>query len=141
MGIVLGTQGVPDEVKRRQETDPEFQSRLKGLDFSLILVGTDDSENHDWQYSIIIKDGKIVRQDLERQPAPSKLRELSFNKKEYDAKVVGSHQTVYEFVTGKLDIPGMLTKVKIEGDFGKFMGQMKGFSEFIEFLKSMNFEP
>ena len=141
MGIKLGTQAVPDEVKRRQEQDPEFQTRLKGLNFSLILVGTDDLENHDWQYSIVFNDGEIARQDLERQPAPSKLRDLNFDKKEFNAKVVGSHQTIYEFVTGKLDILGMMNSVKIEGDFGKFMTQMKGFSEFIEFLKSMNFEP
>ena len=141
MGIRLGTQAVPDEVQRRQEEDPEFQKRLKGLSFSLILVGTDDSENCDWQYSIKFKNGKIARQDLERQPAPSKLRELTFNKKEFDAKVIGSHQTIYDFVTGKLDIPGMLTNVQIEGDFGKFMSQMKGFEDFIDFLKSMNFEP
>jgi len=141
MGIRLGTQAVPDEVQRRQDEDPEFQKRLKGLSFSLILVGTDDSEHHDWQYSIKFENGKITKQELERKPAPSKLRELKFNKKEYDVKVVGSHQIIYEFVTGKLDIPSVLTKLKIEGDFGSFVNQMKGFEEFIGFLESMDFEP
>jgi len=141
VGIRLGTQAVPDEVQRRQDEDPEFQKRLKGLTFSLILVGTDDSENCDWQYSIKFDNGKITKQDLERQPAPSELRELKFNKKEYNAKVVGNHQDIYGFVTGTLDIPTLLTRVQIEGDFGKFMSQMKGFEDFIGFLKSMNFEP
>ena len=141
MGIRLGTQAVPDEVQRRQDEDPEFQKRLKGLNFSLILVGTDDSEHHDWQYSIKFENGNITEQELVRQPAPSELRELTFNKKKYDVKVVGNHQDVYEFVSGKLDISSMLTKVKIEGDFGKFMNQMKGFEDFIDFLQSMDFEP
>ena len=141
MGIRLGTQAVPEEVQRRQDEDPEFQKRLKGLNFSLILVGTDDSEQHDWQYCIKFENGKITKQELERQPAPSKLRELTFNKKEYDVKVVGSHHVIYEFVTGKLDISAMFTKVKIEGDFGGFMNQIKGFEGFIGFLESMDFEP
>lgn len=140
MGIRLGTQAVPDEVQRRQDEDPEFKKRLKGLNFSLILVGTDDSENHDWQYSIKFKDGKIAEQDLVRQPAPSELRELTFDKEEFNVKVVGNHQDIYGFVTGELDIPSLLSKVKIEGDFGQFVNQMKGFEEFIDFLKSMNFE-
>ena len=141
MGIRLGTQAVPDEVQRRQEEDPEFKKRLKGLNFRLILVGTNDSENHDWQYCIKFENGRITEQELVRQPAPSELRELKFNKKEYDVKVVGSHQDIFGFVTGKLDIPSLLAKVKIEGDFGSFVNQMKGFEEFIGFLESMNFEP
>ncbi len=140
MGIKLGTQAVPQEVKRRQDEDPEFKKRLKGLNFSLILVGTDDSENHDWQYSIKFEKGKITEQELERQPAPSDLRKLTFDKEKYNVKVVGNHHDIYEFVTGKVDIPGLLSKVKIEGDFGSFVNQMTGFEGFIDFLKSMNFE-
>lgn len=140
MGIRLGTQAVPEAVQKRQDEDPEFRKRLKGLNFSLILVGTDDSENHDWQYCIRFDNGSITKQELERQPAPSKLRELTFNKEEYSVKVVGNHQDIYGFVTGELDIPGLLSRVKIEGDFGSFVNQMKGFEDFIDFLKSMNFE-
>lgn len=140
MSIKLGTQDLTDEIFKRQESDPEFQERLKGLTFSLLLVGTGDPENNDWQYSIILRDGKFISVGLDVKPSPSDLGEPAFDKNKFDAKAVSDHQTLFELVSGKLDLLEAITKVKIEGDFGKLMNQLAGFMSFLEFLSTMDIE-
>jgi hypothetical protein len=140
MGIKLGTQDLTNEIFRRQESDPEFQKRLKGLTFNLLLVGTDAPGNQDWQYSIILQKGKFISVGLDVKPAPSDLREPTFDKDKFDAKAFGDHQTLYELVSGKLDLLEAIQKVKIEGDFGKLMNQLAGFMSFLEFLSTMDIE-
>ena len=140
MGIKLGTQDLTDEIFKRQESDPEFQERLKGLTFNLLLVGTDDPKNHDWQYSIVLQKGRFISVELDTKPSPSDLREPTFDKVNFDAKAVSDHQTLFELVSGKLDLLEAIQKVKIEGDFGKLMNQLAGFMSFLEFLSTMDIE-
>ena len=142
MSIKLGTQDLTNECFRRQKEDPEFQSRLKGLTFNLLLVGTDNPEGNDWQYAIELQDGQFVNVGLDVQPAPNAgLRSTSFDKKKMDAKAIADHQTLYELVSGQLDLVKAITKVKIEGDMGKLMKQLDGFLGFLEFLSTMDIEP
>lgn len=142
MSIKLGTQDLTDEIFKRQEGDAEFQSRLKGLTFNLLLVGTDNPDGNDWQYAIELHDGRFVNVRLDVQPAPSDgLRSTNFDKKNFDAKAISDHQTLFELVSGKLDLVKAITKVKIEGDMGKLMKQLDGFIGFLQFLATMDIEP
>ena len=141
MSIKLGTQDLTDEIFRRQEGDTEFQSRLKGLTFNLLLVGTDNPDGNDWQYAIELQKGNFINVGLDVQPAPSELRETTFDKEEFDAKAIADHQTLYELVSGKLYLVEAITKVKIEGDIGKLMKQLDGFIGFLAFLATMDIEP
>ncbi len=141
MGFKLGSSELNNEIFRRQESDPEFQSSLKGLTFNLLLVGTDGPGEEDWQYSIKLQKGKFVSVGVDNQPAPSILRETTFDKKEFDAKAIGSHQTLYELVSGKLYLIDAIGKVNIVGDFGKLMSQLDGFLGFLKLLSTMDIEP
>jgi hypothetical protein len=141
MSIKLGTQDLTDEIFRRQEGDAEFKSRLKGLTFNLLLVGTDNPDGKDWQYAIELQKGQFINVGLDVQPAPSELRSTSFDKEQFDAKAISDHQTLYELVSGKLDLVNAITKVKIEGDIGKLMKQLDGFIGFLAFLATMDVEP
>jgi hypothetical protein len=142
MSIKLGTQDLTNEIFRRQEEDTEFQSRLKGLTFNLLLVGTDNPDGNDWQYAIELHKGKFISVGLDVQPAPSDdLRSTSFDKEKMDAKAISDHQTLYELVSGKLDLVNAITKVKIEGDIGKLMKQLDGFIGFLGFLATMDVVP
>jgi len=58
-----------------------------------------------------------------------------------DAKAIADHQTLFELVSGKLDLVNAITKVKIEGDMGKLMKQLDGFIGFLGFLATMDIEP
>ncbi len=141
MGFKLGSAELNNEIFRRQESDPEFQTKLKGLTFNLLLVGTDAPDKKDWQYSIKLQKGKFVSVGVDSQPAPSKLRDISFNKKEFDAKAIGTHETLYELVSGKLYLIDAINKVNIVGDFGKFMLHLNGFKSFFQYLSTMGIEP
>lgn len=141
MTIKLGTQDLTNEIFKRQAEDAEFQSRLKGLTFNLLLVGTDNPDGNDWQYAIELHNGQFVNVGLDVQPAPSDLRSTSFDKKKFDAKAISDHQTLFELVSGKLDLVNAITKVKIEGDMGKLMKQLDGFIGFLQFLAIMDIEP
>jgi hypothetical protein len=141
MKIKLGTQDLTNEIYRRQEEDTEFKSRLKGLTFNLLLVGTDNPDGQDWQYAIELQKGQFINVGLDVQSAPSELRSTSFDKDQFDAKAISDHKTLYELVSGKLDLVNAITKVKIEGDIGKLMKQLDGFIEFLAFLATMDIEP
>jgi len=142
MSIKLGTQDLTKEIFRRQAEDTEFQSMLKGLTFNLLLVGTDNPDGNDWQYTIELQNGRFVNVGLDVQPAPSSdLRSTSFDKKLMDAKAIADHQTLFDLVSGKLDLVKAITKVKIEGDMGKLMKQLDGFIGFLQFLATMDIEP
>ena len=141
MSIKLGTQDLTNEIFRRQEEDTEFKSRLKGLSFNLLLVGTDNPDGNDWQYAIELQKGQFVNVGLDVKPAPSELRSTSFDKESFDAKAIADHETLYELVSGKLYLVDAITKVKIEGDMGKLMTQLDGFLGFLAFLATMDIEP
>jgi len=122
MAIGLFSQDMIDEVMQRQVNDPEFRARLKGLNFSLILASTDAPGNEDRQLEIHIENGSFTSVTGLYRPAPSEeIRDMSFDKERFEAKVLGDHQVLFDFVSGKIDAVGVIQKVKIEGDFGKFM--------------------
>jgi len=141
MGFKYGSQELVDEILRMQDEDPEIKAKLKGLSFNLILVGTDAPGNVDWQYAISLDKGKFTNVDVDIQPAQSDLRGEKFDKEKFDAKVISDHDTLYKLVTGRSDVMDVIQKVKVIGDFGKFISQLKGFTGFIEFLSTIDIDP
>jgi hypothetical protein len=140
MAWKLFTREMVDEMLRLQDSDPEFRARLKGLNFSFILVGTDAPGNEDRQLEIILKDGHFVSVNVDIKPAPSDLRNLTFDKARFDAKIIGDHQTIFELISGNLDLIEAIKKVSIEGDFGKLITKASGFMNFIQYLSTRDIE-
>lgn len=140
MGFKYGSQELVDEILRMQDEDPEIQAKLKGLSFNLILVGTDAPGGVDWQYAISLDKGRFTNVNVDTQPVPSDLRGAAFDKERFDAKVISDHDTLYRLVTGRSDVMDVIQKVKVVGDFGKFMTQLKGFTSFIEFLSTIDID-
>jgi hypothetical protein len=141
MGFRLFTEGLRDEIMKRQREDPELQEKLKGLTFRLLLVGTDAPGGEDRQLAINLQAGKFINVGVAREPAPSYLRSASFDRMKFDAKVIGGHQTLFDLVSGKLDLLSAFDKVQIEGDTSKLSAQLPGFIGFIEYLSTMDIEP
>ena len=84
MGLKLGTQEAADECLRRQDEDPAFQEKLKGLSIKLLFVGTDCPGNEDRQLAIDIEDGHFNEIIVSAKPAPSDLRTAPFDQTKYD---------------------------------------------------------
>jgi hypothetical protein len=141
MGIRLGTKELNDAILQKQDTDTEFQAKLKGLTFNFLLVGTDAPGNQDYQYEIKLQNGRFVHLGFDAQPAPSKLREPDFDKNSFDAKGIMEHNTIFKLVNGNLELIDALTKVQIVGDFGKLMSQLPGFISFLGFVATLGIEP
>jgi hypothetical protein len=141
MAWKLFAQEMVNEMLRLQDADPEFRARLKGLNFSFILLGTDAPVNEDRQVEIILKDGHFVSVGVNIKPAPSDLRNLTFDKTKFDAKIVGDHQTIFELISGEIDLFEAIKRVRIEGDFGKLITKASGFMGFIQYLSTCDIEP
>jgi len=72
------------------------------------------------------------------QAAPSELRTMPFDSKRYDARVSAPHQVFLDLVQGKIDLMTAFTKVKVEGNMSKLMGQIEGFVGFLDYLTTMD---
>ncbi len=141
MGLKLGTQELADECMRRQDQDPGFQQKLKGLTIKLLFVGTDCPGNEDRQLALDIENGRFEEILVSSKPAPSDLRTAPFDHTKYGFRVQAPQQTLIDLIHGKIDLLGALDKVKIEGDIAKLMAQFAGFMGFIEYLSTMDIEP
>ena len=141
MGYRLFTEELRDEIMKRQREDPELQEKLKGLTFRLLLVGTDAPGDEDRQLAINLQAGKFITVGGTMAAAPSYLRNASFDRMKFDAKVIGDHQTLFNLVSGNLDLLAAFDKVQIEGDTSKLSAQLPGFISFIEYLNTMDIEP
>jgi len=141
MGFRLFTEELRDEMMKRQRQDAELQEKLKGLTFRLLLVGTDAPGGEDRQLAINLQAGKFISVGVAKEAAPSYLRNTSFDRMKFDAKVIGDHQTLFDLVTGKLDLLSAFDKVQIEGDTSKLSAQLPGFIGFIEYLQTMDITP
>ena len=141
MGLRYLTEELRDEIMRRQREDPEFQEKLKGLTFRLLLVGTDAPGAEDRQLAINLQAGKFISVGVTASPAPSYLRNASFDRMKFDAKVIGEHQILYDLVSGKMDLISAFDKVQVEGDTSKLSAQLPGFVGFLEYLTTMDIDP
>lgn len=130
------TKEMNDEMMRRAESDPKYQSKLKGLNMRLILLSTDAPGNEDRQYAIILENGKFIECKVEAKPAPSDLRTAPLDRTKYDARMMGPHQTLFEMVQGRQELLSGLDKLKFEGDMGKLMSQSKGYIKLALFIGS-----
>ncbi len=142
MGFKLFSEEFRNECMRRQRTDAEFQEKLKGLTFRLILVGMEAPGGQDRALSINLQGGSFINVGVDIHTAPSfELRSPHFDKTRFDAKVIGDYMMIYDLVAGKMDLPTALEKVEIHGDLTKLMRQAAGFTALLEFLATMDIEP
>ena len=141
MGFRLGTQELANECMKRQDEDPGFQEKLKGLTIRLLFVGTDCPGDEDRQLALDIENGRFNEIVVSAKPAPSDLRTAPFDHTKYDFRVQAPQQALIDLIHGKIDLLGALDKVKIEGDIAKLMTQFTGFMGFIEYLGNMDIVP
>ena len=85
-----------------------------------------------------LQGGRFINIIYDIRPAPSELRTMPFDKTRYDARVSAPHQVFVDLCQGKTDIMTAFTKVKVEGNMSKLMGQIEGFVGFIDYLTTMD---
>jgi hypothetical protein len=141
MGFGLGTQELADECMRRQDADPTFQQKVKGLTARLLFVSTDCPGNEDRQLALDIENGRFTAIGVSAKPAPSDLRSAPFDHTKYGFRVIAPEQTLLDMINGKAELLDVMGKIKIDGDLGIFMAQVQGFIGFVEYLSSMGIEP
>ena len=140
MGLILGSQELVDAIAKRQEEDPEFRKTMKGLTVGILFAATDCPGNEDRQYAIKIENGVFTGVEVEIQPAPSKLREPSFDKSEFDYKAIGDYKSFAQLLRREIDILEWIPKVRLEGDFGKSLAQLTRLTGFLDVLPTMDLE-
>jgi len=142
MALALFSEELRDECMKRQSLDPELRNRLKGLTFRLLMVGTDAPGGEDRALAINLQSGQFINVGVTKKPAPNaELRSPNFDKSRFDAKVVGDHMTLYDLVSGKIDLATVLGRVQIHGNITNLTIQAPGFVALIEFLATMDIEP
>lgn len=142
MGFKLSTEELRDEIMRRQSLDAEFQQKLKGLTFRLMLVSIEAPGGQDRALSINLQAGRFVKVGVDIRSTPSfDLRSPHFDKSRFDAKIITDHMLLYDLVRGKIDLAAAMEKVEIYGDMTKLIRQAAGFTALLEFLASMDIEP
>jgi len=141
MGFKLGSQALADECMRRQDIDPAFQEKLKGLTLRLLFVGLDCPGNEDRQLAIELDHGRFISIGVSAKPAPSDLRSALFDRTRYDFRVQAPQKTLVDLINGKIDLITAVQLVKIEGDISKLIAQAAGFIGFIDLLSTMDIVP
>ena len=141
MALKLGTQALADECMRRQDVDPSFQGKLKGLNIKLLFVGTDCPGIEDRQLAIDLEQGRFVDIEVSAKPSPSDLRTAPFDHTKYNFRVQAPQHVLVDVIRGKLDLITAIQLIKIEGDIGKLMSQAADFIGFIDLLGTMDIEP
>jgi hypothetical protein len=140
MGLVLGSQELVDAIAKRQKEDPEFRKTMRGLSVNILFAATDCPGNEDRQYAIKIENGEFTGVGVEVEPAPSKLREPSFDKEEFDYKAIGDYKSFSGLLRREIDLLEWIAKVKLEGDFGKSLSQLTRLTGFLDVLSTMDLE-
>lgn len=140
MGLRLGSQELVDAIAKRQEEDPEFRKTMEGLSVGILFAATDCPGNEDRQYAIKIENGRFTGVGVDVEPAPSKLREPSFDKEEFDYKAIGNYKSFAGLLRGEIDILQWIAKVKLEGDFGKSLSQLTRLTGFLDVLSTMDLD-
>ena len=141
MTISLFCPEMREEFLRRQDLDPMCKQKLRGLTFRLVMLSLDAPGNQDRQMAMNLQGGRFINIIYDIQPAPSELRTMPFDKMRYDARVTSSHQIYVDLCQGKIDLMTAFTKVKVEGNMSKLMGQVEGFVGFIDYLTTMGIVP
>ena len=142
MGLALGSQELANEFWRLQEAgDPGLIAAISGLSIKLLFVGTDCPGNEDRQLALDIEDGRFLEIGVSAKPAPSDLRTAPFDHTKYEFRVLAPQQTLVDMVNGKAFVLDVLGQIKLEGDFGRFMAQVQGFINFIEYLGTLDIVP
>jgi hypothetical protein len=130
-----------EEFLRRQDTDPVLKQVLKGLTFRLIMLSLDAPGEQDRQMAMNLQGGRFISIVYDIQPAPSELRTIPFDSKRFDARGTAPHQVFVDLCTGKRELISTFPLVKIEGNIGKLMGQIEGFTALINFISKMDIVP
>jgi putative sterol carrier protein len=141
MGFSLGSQEAADECLRRQEEDPEYQERMKGLNARLLMLCHDCPGNEDRQLAIVFEDGRLTEITVEAKPAPSDLRTAPLDHTKYDFRIQAPQATILDMIHGKMGMIEALPVVNLEGDIANLMAKAEGFMRFIEYLGTMDLVP
>ena len=141
MTISLFAPEMREEFLRRQDLDPVCKQKLRGLTFRLVMLSLDAPGNQDRQLAMNLQGGRFINLVFDIQAAPSELRTMQLDSKRYDARATAPHQVFLDLVQGKTDLMTAFTKVKIEGNMSKLMGQVEGFVGFIDYLTTMDIVP
>jgi len=141
LGISLFSPEMREEFLRRQDTDPVLKQVLKGLTFRLIMLSLDAPGEQDRQMAMNLQGGRFISIVYDIQPAPSELRTIPFDSKRFDARGTAPHQVFVDLCTGKRELISTFPLVKIEGNIGKLMGQIEGFTALINFISKMDIVP
>ena len=141
MGFALGSQELAEEIMRKQDEDPEFREKIKGLTARLLMVAEDCPGNEDRQMAIDWEDGRFNEIVITKKPAPSDLRTAPFDHTRYDFRVVAPQNTYIDMINGKMNMLEAMSQVKIDGDFAKLMASAQAFMGFIEYLVNLGIEP
>jgi len=130
-----------DEFLRRQDLDPVFKQKMRGLTFRLVMLSLDAPGPQDRQMAMNLQGGRFINLVYDILPAPSELRTRPFDSKRYDARVTAPHQVYLDLIQGRIDLMTAFSKCKVEGNVSKLMGQAEGFVAFIDYLTTIEWVP
>jgi hypothetical protein len=141
MALSLFAPEMREEFLRRQDLDPLFKTKLKGLTFRLVMLSLDAPGNQDRQMAMNLQGGRFISILYDIQAAPSELRNIPFDQRRFDARITASHLLFVDLCSGKLDLMAAFPKVKIEGEMSKLMGQIEGVVGLLQYISSLNIVP
>ncbi|MEA1958329.1 MAG: SCP2 sterol-binding domain-containing protein [Chloroflexota bacterium] len=141
MPLSLFVEEMREEFLRRQDLDPLFKTKLKGLTFRLVMLSLDAPGGQDRQMAMNLQGGRFINIVYDTRPSPSELRTMPFDRNRFDARITAPHELFVELCQGKIEIMSAFPKVKIEGDMSKLMGQIEGFVGIIDYMSTMDIVP
>jgi len=131
-----------DEVKRRMNTDKEYQEKTKGFNLKWVVVVTDCPGGVDKLTTWDIKDGKCIDVKLLESPAPSEWRKEIPNRQDYLGVVTGSYEVNARMNRKEMtSMQAMAQKVyKIDAPMVKVMAMMGKMQAWLDMIASVPVE-
>ena len=130
------TQEMSNQAEKMIKTDPQIQTKLKGVTLKFILLVTDCPGNEDREMRLGFDNGKLIENTLTIKPGPSVLRTTPLDKK-YAAKVVGPYNVMVQVSAKKLPMLAALGSMRIEGDMKALISNMAGMTALLDIFGSM----
>lgn len=141
MAISLFCPEMREEFLRRQDLDPMFKIKLRGLTIRMVMLSLDAPGNQDRQMAMNLQGGRFINIIYDTLPAPSELRTMPFDQKRFDCRFTAPHQVFVELCQGKTDVMTAFPKCKVEGNVSKLMGQIEGIVGLIQYLATLDIVP
>ena len=115
-----------EEIKKKTETDKEYQEKAKDLTYKSQYVVTDCPGGVDKLVEFTQEKGVLIEWSMEEKPAPSEFRTMPFDDKTYFMRVGGAYKTFGRMNRGEISpLQAIMQKVyKIEGPMPRIMALM-----------------